>query len=149
MSRAAEIERGFEPLAGEAWRGVWTLPNMEKRVFRGLHDEGLSPFLPWDRTTEIIRGRKVDVSRPLFTGYCFFLLADWSDEHWHAVHAIEGVGGILCQDGGPAIIPAMQLANRLYACILDEIKRVSPFRSERSKRREKARDRYLAKLLAC
>jgi len=150
MSHNAEIEISFE--YDLPWFGVWTWHAWEQRVFRGLHDAGLNPYLPRRRETVIRNKRKVNIEVPLFRGYCFVRPIAFDAYAQRATLDTEGVGGILTNNGAPVPIPPMQLANPFYADILAYIKGLDPyhsaFKSKSQRRREKKQKAWLERLRA-
>lgn len=164
MSRNGAIERSFE---GPAWFAVWVHPGWERRVFRRLHDLEFSPYLPRQGDELLFAGYVfvlADACRdawgkirpkdhaaercdPIVVGGVEMgqEVPASADDDETADTGIHGVGGLLCDDEGqPVPIPHMQLANPLYADILAEIKRISPFISNRKRKAEIKWKRHLA-----
>jgi transcription antitermination factor NusG len=134
----------------ERWYGVWTWAGQERAVWRALHDLGLGPYLPKRYEIVVRQGKSLRLARPLFPGYVFLRVASWRDEHWDDVLSVEGVGGILTDNGVPVHIPDTQLANPLYSDILAFLKGKDPqnpiFRSKTQRRREMRQKAWLEKM---
>ena len=62
---------------------------------------GFTVYLPRIAEHVIRRGRREEVHRPLFPGYCFVLVID----RWWAIQRSPGVIGLLLNGGCPASIP--------------------------------------------
>ena len=62
---------------------------------------GFEVYLPRLREQRIVRGRRVEVTPPLFPGYCFVAI----ELQWHAAHRAPGTNGLVMNGGGPAHVP--------------------------------------------
>src|ERR1700686_2852035 len=94
--------------AGQEGEGLWHVltvePQHEGVAFAHLVARRFGPYLPEVVTTEVIRGRKRDVHRPMFRGHLFFLVFGF-EAHWRRIFACPGVTGVLMNGGHPAIVP--------------------------------------------
>ena len=62
---------------------------------------GFEVYFPRLREQRIVRGRRVEVTPPLFPGYCFVAI----ELQWHAAHRAPGTNGLVMNGGGPAHVP--------------------------------------------
>jgi transcriptional antiterminator RfaH len=70
------------------------MPRREALAAHCLALAGFNVYLPRLRERRVVCGRRVEISPPLFPGYCFVLIA----LQWHAARWCPGVAG-LCMDG--------------------------------------------------
>jgi Transcription termination factor nusG len=87
------------------WYALALVPGAERKAIDRLADDVRVPlYLPMRREIRANwRGKRVKRWRALFTGYAFALLAD-VDELFGRVTSVEGVRGIMCESGEPAIV---------------------------------------------
>ena len=83
----------------------WACARLQAQRERlALHTLGLAGFMTYlPRIVEPVvrRGRREEVHRPLFPGYCFVLIID----RWWVIQRSPGVIGLLLNGGCPASIP--------------------------------------------
>jgi Transcription termination factor nusG len=113
LMRAYECEGGGEaPLRASTrdvteghWYALLLVPGSERKVLNRLVDEVWLPaYLPMRRELRFTwRGVPFNTCRALFTGYGFVLVAD-IDALFGRIIATEGVRGIMCESGEPAIV---------------------------------------------
>lgn len=89
------------------WYALALVPGAERKVIDRVADDVRVPlYLPMRREIRANwRGKRVRRRRALFTGYGFALLAD-VDELFGRITSVEGVRGIMCESGEPAIVRA-------------------------------------------
>lgn len=90
-----------------SWKVVQVKPAAERRVRDGLHESGLTAYLPMEVVWRRRDGRKVRHERPLIRGYVFALIAD---EDQHRIHGIDGAQRFVSFNGVAATIPAKFIA---------------------------------------
>jgi transcriptional antiterminator RfaH len=83
------------------WAGARFQPKHERLALHFLRLSGFEVYVPRLREQRIVRGRKVEISPPLFPGYCFTLIT----LQWHAAHRAPGTLGLVLNGGGPAHVP--------------------------------------------
>ena len=91
------------------WACAHLEPQRERLALHCLSLAGYSTYLPRLRERRATRGRKVEVSTPLFPGYCFVTI----ELQWHAVRWSVGVLGLILAGDQPA---------RVADSIIDEIR---------------------------
>jgi transcriptional antiterminator RfaH len=88
----------------------WACARLEPRRERlALHCLGLAGFetyFPRLREHRRISGRKVLVTPPLFSGYCFLTI----ESQWHAARWTAGVSTLIMNGAGPAHVPDSVIA---------------------------------------
>jgi transcriptional antiterminator RfaH len=92
----------------------WAVSRVELHRERlALHCLGLAGFetyLPRLRDRRVVRGRRIEVTPPLFPGYLFILIQErWWDARW-----CPGTLGLIMNGAGPAHVPD---------AVVDEIRR--------------------------
>ncbi|HET8817539.1 MAG TPA: transcription/translation regulatory transformer protein RfaH [Pseudidiomarina sp.] len=97
----------------EIWYVVRSKPRQEKRAFAQLDNQGMQPFLPEVKLTRVRRGKRQQVTEPLFPGYLFVTLSNY-DEQFHKIRHTYGVANLLRFGDKPATIPA-ELIEQLKA----------------------------------
>ncbi|HET6376585.1 MAG TPA: transcription termination/antitermination NusG family protein, partial [Methylocella sp.] len=97
-----------------AWHVAYTEPKAEEKVALALLRKGFVIFLPsrleWVRR----RGRRVLSSRRLFPRYLF---AGAPRGAWRGAGSIDGLAGILAQDGRPLEVPAAAMERLLHEAV--------------------------------
>lgn len=78
-----------------SWAVACTHPNLERRVERGLTDQGFTSYLPRYRT------ERSPSPRLLFPGYVFVLVAD----AWRSITGTRGVSRVIMAGDRPAMLP--------------------------------------------
>ena len=140
----------------ELWYALWTYHGEERKVFKALSDLGITAALPKDSHTLLQKGRVVTKERIIFSGYCFVRVASKQLRDLQSrigLHGdqseMEGIGGFLCDGESPAPIPYAELSPHIYLHVFDFLRTYdrSQFKSQRTKRREKAKAKYLANLI--
>jgi hypothetical protein len=87
------------------WYALALVPGAERKAIdRVADDVRVATYLPMRRELRFSRrGRPFNLHRALFTGYGFVLAAD-IEALFGRITACEGVRGIMCEDGEPAIV---------------------------------------------
>jgi transcriptional antiterminator RfaH len=83
------------------WAAARFQPKYEKLALHFLRLSGYAVYLPRLRGQRIVRGRKVEITPPLFPGYVFVTI----ELQWHAAHRAPGTNGLVLNGGGPAHVP--------------------------------------------
>jgi transcriptional antiterminator RfaH len=82
------------------------MPQRERVATQCLGLAGFETYLPRLRERRVVRGRRVEVSPPLFPGYLFvFIVQRWYDAKW-----CPGVHSLLMAGDGPARVPDSVIA---------------------------------------
>lgn len=93
---SAEIVPGITPL----WHVIETHPNHERTAASHLIARRFGVFIPETEETIIRRGRRLDVTRLMFTGYIFVFV--WSImKHISRIESCPGVARIIFVDDQP------------------------------------------------
>ena len=88
------------------WSAARYTLTQERLALHFLGLAGFEVYLPRLREQRIVRGRKVDVTPPLFPGYVFVAI----ELQWHAAHRAPGTLGLVMNGGGPAHVPDSVIA---------------------------------------
>ena len=99
MTHTPELSRP----SGIAWHVVYTSPQGEAIAREGIRDTGFEPYLPVERTSKIVRRRRVEVERPLFSRYLFVGVG--MGEDWQDVLEVDGVEDVLRNNDIPSRVP--------------------------------------------
>ena len=83
------------------WTAARYMLAQERLALHFLRLAGFEVYLPRLREQRILRGRRVEVTPPLFPGYCFVAI----ELQWHAAHRAPGTNGLVMSGGGPAHVP--------------------------------------------
>ena len=83
------------------WTAARYMLAQERLALHFLRLAGFEVYLPRLRAQRILRGRRVEVTPPLFPGYCFVAI----ELQWHAAHRAPGTLGLVMNGGGPAHVP--------------------------------------------
>jgi transcriptional antiterminator RfaH len=83
------------------WCAARLMTRREAFATHFLDLAGFDVYLPRLRERRIVRGRRVEVSPPLFPGYCFVLIV----LQWHAARWCPGVFNLIMDGTGPAKVP--------------------------------------------
>lgn len=86
------------------WYVVRTKPRQETRARQNLENQEIEAFLPEITLQKIRRGKRTDVTEPLFPGYIFANLDDYAGK-FHKVRNTFGVAKMLTFGETPATIP--------------------------------------------
>ena len=89
------------------WTAARYVLAQERLALHFLRLAGFEVYLPRLREQRIVRGRRVEVTPPLFPGYCFVAI----ELQWHAAHRAPGTNGLVTNGGGPAHVPANVIAD--------------------------------------
>lgn len=93
---AAEIVPGITPL----WHLIETHPNQERTAAGHLIARRFGVFIPETEEDLVRRGRKLHVTRPMFSGYIFVFV--WSVmKHINRIESCPGVARIIFVDDEP------------------------------------------------
>jgi len=88
------------------WTAARYMLAQERLALHFLRLAGFEVYLPRLREQRIVRGRRVEVTPPLFPGYCFVAI----ELQWHAAHRAPGTSGLVMNGGGPAHVPGNVIA---------------------------------------
>ena len=88
------------------WTAARYVLAQERLALHFLRLAGFEVYLPRLREQRIVRGRRVEVTPPLFPGYCFVVI----ELQWHAAHRAPGTLGLVMNGGGPAHVPDSVIA---------------------------------------
>jgi transcriptional antiterminator RfaH len=83
------------------WTAARYVLAQERLALHFLRLARFEVYLPRLREQRILRGRRVEVTPPLFPGYCFVAI----ELQWHAAHRAPGTNGLVMNGGGPAHVP--------------------------------------------
>jgi transcriptional antiterminator RfaH len=83
------------------WTAARYVLAQERLALHFLRLAGFQVYLPRMRAQRILRGRRVEVTPPLFPSYCFVMI----ELQWHAAHRAPGTLGLIMNGGGPAHVP--------------------------------------------
>lgn len=83
------------------WTAARYVLARERLALHFLQLAGFEVYLPRMREQRIVRGHRVEVTPPLFPGYCFVAI----ELQWHAAHRAPGTNGLVMNGGGPAHVP--------------------------------------------
>jgi transcriptional antiterminator RfaH len=88
------------------WCAARLMPKREAVATQCLALAGFETYLPRLREHRVVRNRRVEITPPLFPGYCFVLIV----LQWHGARWCPGIAG-LCMDGArPARVPDTVIA---------------------------------------
>jgi transcriptional antiterminator RfaH len=82
------------------------MPKREAFATQCLAVAGFDVYLPRLRERRTVRGRRVDVSPPLFPGYAFVAIV----LQWHTARWCPGVAGLIMDGTHPARVPDAVIA---------------------------------------
>ena len=88
------------------WCAARLMPKRERVATQCLALAGLETYLPRLRERRVIRGRRVEVSPPLFPGYLFIAIV----LQWHGARWCPGVLNLIMAGDGPARVPDAVIA---------------------------------------
>ena len=103
-SQLAEQNDGIELTPN--WYAVYTRPRFEKRVMKGLQDQGIDAYLPLIKTLRQWSDRKKLVEVPLFSSYVFVNI---DRRFYDQVLQIHGAVKYITFEGKAATIPNDQI----------------------------------------
>jgi len=83
------------------WVAARLLPRREGLALHCLALAGYSTYLPRCRERRLVRGRRIEVTPPLFPGYCFVVI----EQQWHRARWAPGVASIIMDGDAPAKVP--------------------------------------------
>lgn len=89
---------------GRAWFVVCVLGRWEALARADIEALGFEVFCPIERKTKILRGRKTEVTEPVFPGYLFASF-DRERDSWGSIAAVDGVLDIIMNLGLPVRVP--------------------------------------------
>jgi transcription antitermination factor NusG len=113
--------------SGPAWHVVYTEQRAEREVAFGLWDAGFDVYLPMERAIRNVRGRRTEVSSPLLPRY-LFVSFDALAGSWGCLNDIDGVSGILQNNGMPSRLPMawVEALQRSESCGIFDRTRIDP-----------------------
>ena len=83
------------------WCAARLMPKREAVATQCLTLAGFETYMPRLRECRMVRGRRVEISPPLFPGYIFILVVSrWYDAKW-----CPGVASLIMNGAGPARVP--------------------------------------------
>jgi transcriptional antiterminator RfaH len=83
------------------WCAARLLPQREAAATQCLGLAGFETYLPRLRERRLVRGRRVEVSPPLFPGYLFI----WIEVQWSRARWAPGIASLIMAGDGPARVP--------------------------------------------
>lgn len=91
------------------WYVAYTEPRMEQRVHDAVAGDRFGSYLPLEQTSRVYRGKREEITRPLFPRYVFVSFDKLADE-WGDLYMIDGLLKI-CGDtmGNPTMVPIWQI----------------------------------------
>lgn len=90
--------------SGPAWHVAYTSARAEVEACKALIAAGFDAYAPAERLVKAIRGRKVDIERPLFSRYVFVSFDPHRDD-WGRVQGVDGVEALLKNGDIPSRVP--------------------------------------------
>ncbi len=99
VSHTPELSRP----SGIAWHVVYTSPQGESTAHKAIRALGFDAYMPLERTSRIIRRRRVEIERPLFSRYLFAGVEDW--QKWEKIRHVDGVEDVLRNNDIPSRVP--------------------------------------------
>jgi transcriptional antiterminator RfaH len=97
----ANVAQPTEPFMPPFWCAARLMPKREAVATQCLALAGFDVYLPRLREHRVIRGRRVEVSPPLFPGYLFVAIV----LQWHGARWCPGVLNLLMDGERPARVP--------------------------------------------
>ena len=88
------------------WCAARLMPKREAVATQCLALAGFETYLPRLRERRVIRGRRVEVSPPLFPCYLFI----WIEVQWSRARWAPGVASLIMAGDGPARVPDSVIA---------------------------------------
>jgi transcriptional antiterminator RfaH len=88
------------------WAAAQLSPQRDRLALHCLALAGFETYQPRLREHRLVRGRRVEVSPPLFPGYAFVLVVG----QWHAARWAPGVVRLVLDGDHPARVPEAVLA---------------------------------------
>jgi len=110
------------------WYAVYTRPRFEKRVLKGLQDQGIDAYLPLVKTMRQWSDRKKMVEVPLFSSYVFVYI---DRRFYDQVLQTLGVVKYISFEGKAATIPIEQID--LLKIIVNSNEKIETYRQARKK----------------
>lgn len=86
-----------------AWHVAYTAPQAEGVVADGIKAIGLDCYVPVSRCNKVVRRRRVEIERPLFSRYVFFGVPGLTP--WRDVLDVDGVEDVLRNNDVPSRLP--------------------------------------------
>ena len=78
-----------------------------------MEQQGFETYLPFLKTEQIKKGKRVEVEVPLFPGYLFIFLST-EESNWRPIRSTRGVARLISFGNEPAIVP-MDVVNAIRA----------------------------------
>jgi transcriptional antiterminator RfaH len=91
------------------WVAAQLLPRREALALHCLALAGYLTYLPRCRERRLVHGRRIEVTPPLFPGYCFVVI----EQQWHSARWAPGVASIIMDGDAPA---------KVSDAVIDEIR---------------------------
>ncbi|MBA4501285.1 transcription/translation regulatory transformer protein RfaH [Marinobacterium marinum] len=86
------------------WYVVQSKPGQTDKAAQELCNQGFEVFLPLVRTVKLQRGKRIELTEPLFAGYLFIELSELSS-NWRPIRSTRGVARIISFGNQPAVVP--------------------------------------------
>lgn len=99
---------------GKQWYLIQCKPRQDMRALEHLERQGYQCLLPTHELERLHKGKRQQLTEPLFPGYLFIHL-DRVDDNWLPIRSTRGVNQIVSFGGRPTPVPDSvlgQLANR-------------------------------------
>lgn len=100
---------------GNSWFLAQLKPNSAHIAERNLKLQSFQTFLPMEDGTKRVRGRFVNVPRPLFPGYIFVAFNPGAG-HWRAINSTNGVTRLVSFGAEPAPVPLDIISQLMLRC---------------------------------
>jgi transcriptional antiterminator RfaH len=88
----------------KSWFLAQLKPNCGKIAAINLNRQGYQTFLPLKDETQHLKGKFINVTRPLFPGYIFVAI-DPNQNHWHRINSTYGISRLVSFNNMPAKVP--------------------------------------------
>jgi transcription antitermination factor NusG len=103
----------IDPAAPVTWYAIITAPRAETKAEKGLREAGfVHIYVPrltyWVSRTLYRHTTRYECQRALFPRYLFLGFEEVN--HWYGLETIDGITGVMCNDGKACPIPAKCLA---------------------------------------
>lgn len=92
------------------WHLLHCKAQQQERAQWHLANQGLEVFCPYWQVEKRRRGKRQQVTEPLFPSYLFILL-DRTADNFNAVRSTRGVNGFVRFGGAPAVVPEQVISS--------------------------------------
>lgn len=97
------------------WYIIQFKPNAHRLVEKNLQRQGFETFLPMQEITRRKSSRFVAYLRPLFPGYMFVCVDEYSS-HWRKINSTMGVSRLVSFNCTPKAIPLQFISSLMLRC---------------------------------